>query len=74
MNCLFYMLMMHVVVLGSWGKHGGRGPLRRSVRSSLGSLCADIPFGERYQMRMTYYKVDKQPLTYKHKSPFDVAW
>lgn len=33
----------------------------------------DVPFGERYWMKMTYYKVSEQPLFYKHSSPFDVA-
>lgn len=33
----------------------------------------DIPFGERYEMKLKYWDIPRQPLYYKDKSPMDVA-
>lgn len=36
-------------------------------------LERDLPFGERYQMKLKYYNAPRQPLSYKDKRPFEVA-
>jgi hypothetical protein len=51
----------------------GHGPALSS-QSGYPIRERDVPFGERFQMKLTYYKLDVQPLRYKHDSPLDTAW